>query len=62
MPPDHMHYRFHRVVTDAAQFRMMQRIYDADPKASPRTVELLLDCLRAKRDDDVFAREMTRGR
>jgi hypothetical protein len=56
-----MHYRFHRVVTDAAQFRMMQRIYDADPKASPRTVELLLDCLRTKRDDDAFVREMTRG-
>jgi hypothetical protein len=49
--PDLMHYRFHRVVTDAAQFRMMQRIYASDPKVGPGTVELLVDCLRANRDD-----------
>jgi hypothetical protein len=54
-------YRIHRLITEAAQYRIMRRIYDADPNVGPGTAALLRDCFRTDRDDAAFLREISNG-
>jgi hypothetical protein len=52
-------YRLHRLVTEAAQYRVLRQIYENDPNVGPRTAALLRDCFRTDRDDAAFLRGFT---
>jgi hypothetical protein len=56
------HYRFQRILVEAAQFRVLHQIYEADPNVSPGTAALLRDCFRAYRDDPAALHEFAHGR
>jgi hypothetical protein len=43
--------RFHRILVEAASYRVLREIYKSDPSVGPQTAATLRDCLRADRDD-----------
>lgn len=43
--------RFQRIIAEAAEYRILEQIYRADPKVGPATAALFRECFRAARDD-----------
>jgi hypothetical protein len=48
------HYRYQRILVEAAQYRVLRQIFESDPKVSSVTAELLAKCFRSYRDDAAF--------
>jgi hypothetical protein len=53
------HYRFQRILIEAAQYRTLRQIFKADPDVTPRTATILRDILVADRDDAAFMNEIS---
>jgi hypothetical protein len=45
------HYRFQRILVEAAQYRTILQVLKTDPDVTPKTAALLRDVLAADRDD-----------
>jgi hypothetical protein len=41
------HYRYQRILIEAAQYRTLRQIFKADPEVTPRTAAILRDILVA---------------
>jgi hypothetical protein len=52
------HYRFQRILVEAAQYRTIRQVFKADPEVTPKTAALLRDVLAADRDDAAFIKEV----
>jgi hypothetical protein len=50
--------RFQRIIAEAAEYRILQQIYRADPKIGPKTAALIRECFRAARDDPADLRKL----
>lgn len=51
------HYRFHRIIVEAAQYRTLCQAYKADPEVGPGTAALMRNIFAADRDDFAFVKE-----
>jgi hypothetical protein len=51
------HYRFQRILVEAAQYRSLRQVFNADPKVNSQTASLMRDILAADRDDFAFVKE-----
>jgi hypothetical protein len=51
------HYRFQRILVEAAQYRAMRQVFRADPDVNLKTAAMMRDILAADRDDFAFVRE-----
>jgi hypothetical protein len=45
------HWRFSRIMVEAAQYRTLRSIYEADPQVGPQTAAMLRECFKSYRDD-----------
>jgi hypothetical protein len=44
-------WRFSRILTESAQYRLLRSIYERDPAVGPRTAATLRACFAVYRDD-----------
>ena len=51
------HYRFQRILVEAAQYRSLCQVYRADPQVGSDTAAIMRDILAADRDDFAFVKE-----
>jgi hypothetical protein len=51
------HYRFQRIMFEAAQYRMLREIFKADPEIDLKTASLLRDIFASDRDDIAYFKE-----
>jgi hypothetical protein len=51
------HYRFQRILIEAAQYRTLRQVFKADPEVTPKTAAIIRDVFVADRDDISFLRE-----
>jgi hypothetical protein len=51
------HYRFQRILVEAAQYRSLRQIFKADPEVNLETAAIMRDILAADRDDFAFVKE-----
>jgi hypothetical protein len=54
--------RFQRIIAEAAEYRLLQQIYRADPDVGPKTAALFRECFRAARDDPAELRRIADGK
>jgi hypothetical protein len=52
------HYRYQRILIEAAQYRTLRQIFKADPEVTPKTATMLRDILVSDRDDAAFMNEV----
>ena len=50
--------RFQRIIAEAAEYRLLQQIYRADPQVGPDTAALFRECFRTARDDPADLRRL----
>jgi hypothetical protein len=50
--------RFQRIIAEAAEYRILEQIYRADPEVGPQTAALFRECFRAARDDPAELRRL----
>jgi hypothetical protein len=55
-------YRFQQVLLEAASYRTLRSLYQADPKIGPGTVDLFQRLFRSDRDDAGEFRAIATGR
>ena len=55
------HYRYQRILIEAAQYRTLRQVFKADPEVTPRTAAILRNILVADRDDAAFMNEIARA-
>jgi hypothetical protein len=48
------HYRFQRIMIEAAQYRMLREIFKTDPAVDVKTASLLRDIFASDRDDVAY--------
>jgi hypothetical protein len=51
------HYRFQRILVEAAQYRSLRQVFKADPEVTSQTAATIRDILAADRDDFAFIKE-----
>jgi hypothetical protein len=51
------HYRYQRILIEAAQYRTLRQIFKADPEVTPQTAAMLRNILTSDRDDAAFMNE-----
>jgi hypothetical protein len=51
------HYRFQRILIEAAQYRTLRQVFKADPEVTPKTAAIIREVFVADRDDISFLRE-----
>ena len=51
------HYRFQRILVEAAQYRSLRQVFRADPEVGSQTASIMRDILAADRDDFAFVKE-----
>jgi hypothetical protein len=51
------HYRFQRILIEAAQYRSLRQVFKANPEVNPQTAAIMRDILAADRDDFAFVKE-----
>jgi hypothetical protein len=51
------HYRFQRILVEAAQYRSLRQVFKADPEVNSNTAGIMRDILAADRDDFAFIKE-----
>jgi hypothetical protein len=51
------HYRFQRILVEAAQYRSLRQVFKADPEVNSQTAAIMRDILAADRDDFAFVKE-----
>jgi hypothetical protein len=51
------HYRFQRILVEAAQYRSLRQIFKADPDVNSKTAAMMRDILAADRDDFAFVKD-----
>jgi hypothetical protein len=51
------HYRFQRILVEAAQYRSLRQVFKADPGVGSQTACIMRDILAADRDDFAFVQE-----
>jgi hypothetical protein len=51
------HYRFQRILVEAAQYRSLRQIFKADPDVNSKTAAIMRDILAADRDDFAFVKD-----
>ena len=51
------HYRFQRILVEAAQYRSLRQVFKADPEVNSKTAGIMRDILAADRDDFAFIKE-----
>jgi hypothetical protein len=51
------HYRFQRILIEAAQYRTLRQVFKADPEVTPKIAAIIRDVFVADRDDISFLRE-----
>jgi hypothetical protein len=55
------HYRFQRILVEAAQYRSLRQLFKADPEVNSKTAAIMRDILAADRDDFAFVRDVARA-
>jgi hypothetical protein len=50
------HYRFQRILFEAAQYRSLRQVFKADPEVNLKTAAIMRDILAADRDDFAFVK------
>ena len=55
------HYRFQRILVEAAQYRSLRQVFRADPDMNTQTAAIMRHILAADRDDFAFVREAARA-
>ena len=48
------HYRYQRLLVEAAQYRMLRQIFRTDPQLGTKTATLLREIFKADQDDAEF--------
>ena len=51
------HYRFQRILVEAAQYRSLRQVFKADPEVNLKTAAIMRDILTADRDDFAFVKQ-----
>jgi hypothetical protein len=51
------HYRFQRILVEAAQYRSLRQVFKADPEVNSQTAGIMRDIFAADRDDFAFVKE-----
>lgn len=51
------HYRFQRILVEAAQYRSLRQVFKADPDVNSKTAAIMRDILAADRDDFAFVKD-----
>jgi hypothetical protein len=52
------HYRFHRLLVEASNYRVLCHLLKADPEVTPGTVALVRNVIASDRDDAAFFNEI----
>jgi hypothetical protein len=58
MPDFNNNWRVQQILIESAQYRTLRAVYDADPKLSPGTVDVMRRCFQSHRDDPRALREI----
>ena len=53
------HYRFQRILVEAAQYRCLRQVFKADAEVNSQTAAIMRNILAADRDDFAFVKEET---
>ena len=53
-----MNYRFHRLLVEASNYRVLRHLLKADPQLGTGTVALIRDIVASDRDDAAFINEI----
>jgi hypothetical protein len=51
------HYRFQRILVEAAQYRSLRQVFKAHPEVNLKTAAVMRDILTADRDDFAFVKQ-----
>ena len=51
------HYRFQRILVEAAQYRCLRQVFKADADVNSQTAAIMRNILAADRDDFAFVKE-----
>jgi hypothetical protein len=51
------HYRFQRILVEAAQYRCLRQVFKADAEVNSQTAAIMRNILAADRDDFAFVKE-----
>jgi hypothetical protein len=51
------HYRFQRILVEAAQYRCLRQVFKADAEVNSQTAAIMRNILAADRDDFAFVTE-----